>query len=61
MQKRTELRWKLKEWNTIKKDVKSSKKEKMSDLERQTLLRYFIKDIEELEDMLNVDLTKWKK
>lgn len=61
LQKRTELRWKLKEWNTIKKDVKSSKKEKMSDLERQTLLRYFIKDIEELEDMLNVDLTKWKK
>jgi hypothetical protein len=58
LHKRTELRWKLKELNT-KKGGKNERYE-LSETDRKILSKYFLKDTEELEKILNVDLSNWK-
>ena len=58
LHKRTELRWKIKELNT---ENKKNNKYHLSITDRKELLRYFIDDIRELEKMLKIDLSSWKK
>jgi hypothetical protein len=60
LNKRHKLKWKIKEWNSIKhKDVEL--KTNISHKEKKELLTYFIKDIERLEQMLKINLDHWKK
>ena len=59
LQKRSRLRWKIKEWNT-KKNIESEN-EILSKKDKSRLLQYFIDDIEELEKMLHIDLDRWKR
>lgn len=59
LHKRTEIKWRIKEWNTDK--VSEKKYEKITYSDKKELLDFFINDIEELETMLNLELKAWKK
>ena len=60
LNKRHKLKWKIKEWNSIKNE-NSALKINVSRKEKEELLTYFISDIEKLEQMLQINLDHWKK
>ena len=60
LNKRHKLKWRIKEWNSIKNE-NSELKDSISHKEKEKLLTYFISDIEKLEQILQINLDHWKK
>jgi len=60
LNKRNKLKWRIREWNSIK-HKNAELKTNISHKERKELLTYFISDIEKLEQMLQINLDHWKK